>query len=140
MVFVFEQRGGRQIEDAAQRVTDAHRAGRVAGRSIPHAEQVLLYGRMRMSEWLAQLRTKRALSLTGYRVDSTMPHTSGPTRNCSPSIAIHTLSQARSILFFRSRITHLPPSAFVGSSHMGLMPLLNRCSSRYGFIDDGRTR
>lgn len=44
MVFVLEQRGGRQIEDASQRVTDAHRAGRVAGGTIPHAKQVLLHG------------------------------------------------------------------------------------------------
>lgn len=79
-------------------------------------------------------------TLTGKRVDKTMPHISGPTRNCSPSIAMQTFSQARSILFFRNRITHLPPFALFGSSHIGFMPLLNKCSSRNGFIDDGRTR
>ena len=77
---------------------------------------------------------------TGKRVDKTTPQISEPTRNCSPSIAIHTFSHARSILFLRNRITHLPPLAFCGSSHIALMPLLNKCNSRYGFSVDGRIK
>lgn len=88
------------------------------------------------SEWIQKCQQL----LTGKRVDRTTPQISVPTRNCSPSIAIHTFSHARSILFLRKRITHLPPLAFCGSSHIALMPLLNKCNSRYGFNVDGRIK
>lgn len=85
-------------------------------------------------------KLKDTLTLTGKRVDNTIPHISGPTRNCSPNIAMQAFSQARSIRFFLSRITHLPPLALHGSSHIGFMPFLNRCSSLKGLSEDGRTR
>lgn len=59
---------------------------------------------------------------SGYFVLRTIPQISGPTINCSPSIAIHTVSQALSILFLRILMIHRPPFALPGSSHIGLIP------------------
>lgn len=59
---------------------------------------------------------------SGYFVLNTMPQISGPTRNCSPSIAMQTVSQARSILLLRILMIHRPPFELPGSSHMGFTP------------------
>lgn len=67
---------------------------------------------------------------SGNCVDRTTPQISGPTRNCSPSIAMQTFSHARSILFFFNRMTHLPPRTLPGSSHMGFMPLWGKRGKR----------
>lgn len=71
---------------------------------------------------------------SGNCVESTTPHISGPTKNCSPSIAMQTFSHARSTLFFLNRMTHLPPRTFPGSSHMGFMPLCKcKWEGRWGY-------
>lgn len=85
-----------------------------------------------------KLCNKHQIILTGYFVVRTTPHISGPTRNCSPNIAMHTFSQALSILCLFKRITHCPPFRLLGSSHIGLIPCLNRLNSLNGFKAVGR--
>lgn len=90
-------------------------------------------GRFRIRRNVSRIRVVQARSVavrfhthsksSGNFVLSTTPQISGPTRNCSPSIAIQTVSQARSILLLRSLMIQRPPFVLPGSSHIGLTPL-----------------
>ena len=105
--------------------------------------QAVLFQMLRMSSW--------------NLMETTAPHTSSPTMNCSPSIASARFSQHRDarpgpghyscwlvlvvyIVPFLRRTIHLPPNLLASSSHIGLMPILNRWKSEWLARSPGLTR
>uniref|UniRef100_A0A6B0U690 Putative secreted protein n=1 Tax=Ixodes ricinus TaxID=34613 RepID=A0A6B0U690_IXORI len=83
--------------------------------------------RMRMVVWESlAVRFQMDTMSSWKRMDTTAPHTSSPTMNCSPRMARIRFSQQREARPLRRRTIHLPPVRFASSSHMGLMPSLKR--------------
>ena len=117
--------------------------------AVTGPSHAVLFQILRMSSW--------------NLMDTTAPQISSPTMNCSPSRARTRFSQQRdakperrsgghwdqergerredcNILPFLNRTIHLPPNLLASSSHMGLIPILNRWKSLWLARSPGLTR
>lgn len=116
VVLVLENRVRRQIENSPQCVADPIGRRLVTGQSIPNRYYILLFQVLKthiVLSYSRQLSGQRAL--TAKRIETTAPHISSPTMNCSPSMARIRFSQQREARPFLRRTIHLPPQRLASS-------------------------